>query len=80
MARSGLSGMILGAAVGAVQALAPFAPASANGYAERPETAAPAPARACPKMCPQDASPCDPIQFKIADGRCPPPFSFGRRF
>ncbi|MBV1704187.1 MAG: hypothetical protein KGI57_09705 [Hyphomicrobiales bacterium] len=57
-----------------------LAPTSAGQYAEprRAETAAPA--QACPKWCPQDASPCDPVQFKIADGRCPPPFSFGRRF
>jgi hypothetical protein len=26
--------------------------------------------RVCTKICPQDASPCDPIYFKIADGRC----------
>ena len=24
----------------------------------------------CAKMCPQDFSPCDPIYFKTADGRC----------
>ncbi len=24
----------------------------------------------CRKMCPQDFSPCDPIYFKTADGRC----------
>ena len=25
---------------------------------------------ACPKMCARDFSPCDPIYFKTADGRC----------
>jgi hypothetical protein len=24
----------------------------------------------CPRWCPQDAVPCDPPHFKIADGRC----------
>jgi hypothetical protein len=24
----------------------------------------------CQKMCPQDFSPCDPLYFKTADGRC----------
>ncbi|MBI1867069.1 MAG: hypothetical protein HYS06_02020 [Methylocystis sp.] len=28
------------------------------------------PALACRAMCPQDLSPCDPIYFKTADGRC----------
>ena len=27
-------------------------------------------ARTCRKMCPEDRNPCDPIAFKIADGRC----------
>jgi hypothetical protein len=26
--------------------------------------------RVCTKICPQDNSPCDPIYFKTADGRC----------
>ena len=26
--------------------------------------------RVCIKMCPQDSLPCDPIYFKVADGRC----------
>jgi len=26
--------------------------------------------RVCTKICPQDYSPCDPIYFKTADGRC----------
>lgn len=29
-----------------------------------------APAQACQRLCPMDPSPCDPIQFKVADGRC----------
>jgi hypothetical protein len=28
------------------------------------------PAMYCQKMCPRDFSPCDPIYFKTADGRC----------
>jgi hypothetical protein len=28
------------------------------------------PVEFCEKMCPQDFSPCDPINFKIADARC----------
>ena len=24
----------------------------------------------CIKLCPQDASPCDPVYFKTADNRC----------
>ncbi|MFC0282233.1 hypothetical protein ACFFJB_01110 [Camelimonas abortus] len=26
--------------------------------------------RICERLCPQDNLPCDPINFKIADGRC----------
>lgn len=26
--------------------------------------------RICEKMCPHDNLPCDPLNFKIADGRC----------
>jgi uncharacterized caspase-like protein len=26
--------------------------------------------RSCTRMCPADSSPCDPLYFKIADGRC----------
>ncbi len=26
--------------------------------------------RVCVPMCPEDTLPCDPIYFKIADGRC----------
>jgi len=28
--------------------------------------------RYCPRMCAEDRNPCDPISFKIADGRCDP--------
>ena len=28
--------------------------------------------RACVPLCPEDTLPCDPINFKIADGRCNP--------
>jgi hypothetical protein len=28
--------------------------------------------RYCRHMCAEDRNPCDPIQFKIADGRCDP--------
>lgn len=24
----------------------------------------------CQKLCPSDSNPCDPISFKLADGRC----------
>ena len=27
-------------------------------------------ARQCRKLCPADRNPCDPIIFKITDGRC----------
>ena len=26
--------------------------------------------RRCAKMCPSDSNPCDPISYKMADGRC----------
>lgn len=26
--------------------------------------------RICERICPSDSSPCDPLNFKIADGRC----------
>jgi hypothetical protein len=29
-------------------------------------------AQVCQRWCPEDASPCDPVNFKIADGRCRP--------
>ncbi len=28
--------------------------------------------RVCVPMCPEDTLPCDPVYFKIADGRCNP--------
>ncbi len=28
--------------------------------------------RSCPPMCDNDRNPCDPITFKLADGRCAP--------
>jgi hypothetical protein len=28
--------------------------------------------RYCPRMCAEDRNPCDPIDFKLADGRCDP--------
>jgi hypothetical protein len=28
--------------------------------------------RWCRRMCAEDRNPCDPIQFKLADGRCDP--------
>jgi hypothetical protein len=31
----------------------------------------------CYAWCPQDYSPCDPANFKIADGRCSPPGAQG---
>ncbi len=30
--------------------------------------------RGCIPMCNEDESPCDPIQYKTADGRCRDPF------
>ena len=27
----------------------------------------------CRPMCPQDMTPCDPIQYKVTDGRCVAP-------
>jgi hypothetical protein len=38
-------------------------------YAERPDGFGP---RVCQKWCPADMVPCDPPNFKIADGRCRP--------
>lgn len=44
----------------------------AEGYG--PPAYAPAYGRGglCQRWCPEDASPCDPPYFKIADGRCRP--------
>ena len=62
------------------------APASAQYYHYgRPAYAAPdyyAPARGefvCRKLCPSDVTPCDPPEFKRADGRCTNPASGGFR-
>ena len=33
----------------------------------------------CERICPHDTSPCDPISFKIADGRCNPGLGGGSR-
>ena len=32
--------------------------------------------RRCIPLCNDDLSPCDPIQYKTADGRCDEPFGF----
>lgn len=38
------------------------------------QSIAPPPARVCQPLCVSDVTPCDPIQYKIADGRCTDPF------
>jgi hypothetical protein len=35
-------------------------------------------AQMCQRWCPQDSTPCDPPNFKIADGRCRPTTPFIR--
>jgi hypothetical protein len=40
-----------------------------SGYAYGPP---PHPRVVCQRICPKDMAPCDPISFKIADGRCNP--------
>ncbi len=54
------------------------APAMAQSYRQR-HYSAPQPsyqygaapyAYACRQLCPMDVTPCDPPQYKIADGRC----------
>ena len=56
------------------------APASAQYYRyQRPAYTGPdyyAPARGgfyCQKLCPMDVTPCDPPEYKRADGRCANP-------
>lgn len=39
--------------------------------AERP---AAAPPRQCRPLCVADVTPCDPMEYKLADGRCPDMF------
>jgi hypothetical protein len=41
----------------------PYAPPPPPGYGRGPATL-------CQRWCPADLSPCDPPNFKIADGRC----------
>jgi hypothetical protein len=38
----------------------------------RPSMSVLAQARRCIKLCPADHNPCDPMIYKIADGRCNP--------
>ncbi|GGC46946.1 hypothetical protein [Chelatococcus reniformis] len=54
------------AAVAAPQQVMRYQPAR-SGYAY-----APPPRAVCQRICPKDMAPCDPINFKIADGRCNP--------
>ena len=42
----------------------------ARKRAAQTETAATAQARVCQPLCQTDMSPCDPPEFKHADGRC----------
>ena len=78
--------MRIGLALAALAAAAFAAPpASAQYYhTRRPAYAAPdyyAPAAGfyCRPLCPQDVTPCDPPEFKRADGRCVNPASGGFR-
>ena len=32
------------------------------------------PPRVCQRLCVADVTPCDPMEYKIADGRCSDPF------
>jgi hypothetical protein len=61
------------AVVGAIFTCTAAAEAAARrSHAPQYEETAPlvVPVELCEKMCPQDFSPCDPINFKIADARC----------
>lgn len=48
------------------------APAYAESYDAPYSPAYGRQAQVCQRWCPEDASPCDPVNFKIADGRCRP--------
>lgn len=66
--------LIAGAAVAAAFATPASAQRGRYYYYDEPayapySRAAPAP-RYCQRLCDRDFSPCDPIQFKLADGRC----------
>jgi hypothetical protein len=62
------------AALACVSALASAAQARSSRNRYNPYDQPPAysysSGEACQKMCPQDLSPCDPINFKLADSRC----------
>ena len=69
-----------GVLMASLAAIAGFAaPASAqrsrayvdeSGYGAPYERSARAPRAYCERLCERDMSPCDPIQFKVTDGRC----------
>jgi hypothetical protein len=73
--------LVLGAALAtlasAAMAQPVYAPRRAPAYAESYEAAPYSPAygrqgAVCQRWCPEDSSPCDPVNFKVADGRCRP--------
>ena len=39
-------------------------------HAPRAKRQSVAPSRTCQPLCVADVTPCDPMQYKIADGRC----------
>lgn len=76
--RMAVAGLVLcGAAVGAsAQASNPFG--ALPSFEGRSVYGGPlTPPKICDKLCERDASPCDPPQYKQADGRCSP-FGFSR--
>jgi hypothetical protein len=71
---------ILSFVTSAAVAAAFATPASAQYYRRAPIYVEPAPpyvvpgrAFYCQKLCPTDMSPCDPPEYKRADGRCTSP-------
>ena len=67
-----LAGVIIVTAAGSALAEADHG-RSLRQHPARQRAMAPPP-RVCQRLCVADVTPCDPMEYKIADGRCSDPF------
>lgn len=70
-AATGIAALTGGAAVAFAAGAAPQSWSAAQSQQQRQDPRyVGADGRVCEKMCPHDTLPCDPLNFKLADGRC----------
>ena len=67
-----LASVIVVAAAGSSPARADHDRSARQHRAKQPSMAPPP--RVCQRLCVADVTPCDPMEYKIADGRCSDPF------